>query len=175
MKKLLIIAFLLFIPSVCHAGRCVGTASACSTFGNEGTCAAQSGCSWVDSCNDYVDIDTCGANPPCLWNSRGDDCTQVTLEENCTGCCIWQLVSLKLKDENPILYAIRKSLTDWVVEGWADGGAGNCVHDDVSYSCNICEGNASCSGTATACSAFTTYLTCTPQGGCSWARGIIVE
>lgn len=117
-----------------------------TTFFDEASCNAQSGCSWAtSSCGSFPDESSCVAQSGCTWNSSSCsafDGDQASCES--TSGCSW------------------------------DSGSNTCTGVYATscsgvYPVGPCNGffGSSCSGTAT-CSSITSSGPCAAESGCSW-------
>lgn len=133
---------------------CSGTATACSSFGDSGSCGAQSGCSWtMQTCIDFqgTGFSNCeDAHTGCI----ADSCNTAdnTSQANC-------------EDEGGVSTGCTYSGVE---------GAGTCSGDDPAGFCGgTCTSGCTvgCVGSPSDCSTFSDSGSCGAQSGCSWGGG----
>jgi prepilin-type N-terminal cleavage/methylation domain-containing protein len=170
---------------------CSGTYSAsCSVFGTQGTCEGEAGCSWTGdscsgtptACSTYGDSGSCGfvgcswADPDCS-GSYSASCTVFGTQGACEGevGCSWADDSCSGTPSDCSTFGDEGSCTTvncmWGSSSCSGTYTGSCTDFVDEPSCTDeedCTWNGGCGGTAVSCSTYTDEASCSGQSGCLW-------
>ena len=178
------------------SGICQGTPTACSSFADDPSCSAQSGCLWGVTwacngascdCSGIPNQLNCDGTSSCAWQVPAGtcggtgNCTTINDQTTCnTAGCFWFGFWNMCTNwaGNPNCAAIPDEPTCMEAScTWTPGVgycSGTCACTDIATdplcttaSCSW-DFTATCSGTPSTCNAFSDQTTCEAQAGCGW-------